>query len=330
MIKKMSKLYFIINPKAGNGKAKLIWSVLEKKLISSKIQFMAFFTEKNGHGKQLAAHIIDNTDENVITIIVVGGDGTLNEVINGSSYKLENVRIGLIPGGSGNDFSRGFSIPSDPDDALKVLLRLVKQEVPSFDVGKIIIDDNREHFFINSTGAGFDALISYEANHSSWKGLLNRFSLGQFVYVILLLKNLFTFKCSTVDLIINGKKQTFPKTWFVTVSNQPYYGGGMKIAPHALANDGELNVTVVHNLSRLKLLLVFLSVFWGKHLGFKEVNHFLARTISIQSSEPFFVHSDGEPIGSTPLQISIHPEPISILTRQCLVEIQQEKEMNIK
>jgi diacylglycerol kinase (ATP) len=311
----MTKLYFIVNPKAGNGKAKSVWSLVEQELAKENISYLAFFTERSGHGEQLGKQIIEHSDEGQLTIIVVGGDGTLNEVINGVGKNVSNVRIGLIPGGSGNDFSRGFSIPLDPIEAFQYIMRLFKHDAPTFDLGKIELNGNDEHFFINSTGAGFDALISYEANQTKWKSILNRLSLGQFVYVIILLKNLFTYKCSTVELLINGKKQVFPKTWFVTVSNQPYYGGGMKIAPNAFPNDGELNVTIVHNLSRLKLLLVFLSVFWGKHLKFKEVKSYLVRNVSIYSSEPLFVHSDGEYIGSTPLQISIHKDPISILTR---------------
>jgi diacylglycerol kinase (ATP) len=312
----MTKLYFIVNPKAGNGKARLIWSSVEKQLSEQKISFECFFTERSGHGKAIAKQIVGNVDENKVTIIVVGGDGTVNEVVNGIGNYSSIARIGVIPGGSGNDFSRGYGIPRSPEKALPFLLSELNHVSPTFDLGKIDLSGEREHFFINSTGAGFDALISYEANQSKWKGLLNRFSLGQLVYVIILLKHLFSYKCTTIELCIDGVKHTFPDTWFVTVSNQPFYGGGMKIAPAALANDGKLNVTIAHRLSRLKLLFVFISVFWGKHLKFKEVNTFLAQNVSIHSTEPIYVHSDGEHIGSTPLQITVHQEPISILTHR--------------
>jgi diacylglycerol kinase (ATP) len=312
---KMTKLYFIVNPKAGNGKARLIWSSVEKQLAEQKINYKCLFTERSGHGMVLAKQIVDSIDdENKVTIIVVGGDGTINEVVNGIGNHSSRARIGVIAGGSGNDFARGYGIPSNPAAALPFLLSELHHVSPTFDLGKIDLAGERELFFINSTGAGFDALISYEANQSKWKGLLNRLSLGQLVYVIILLKHLFSYKCTTIELWIDGKKHTFPDTWFVTVSNQPFYGGGMKIAPAALANDGKLNVTIAHRLPRLKLLLVFLSVFWGKHLKFKEVNTFLAQDVTIHSTEPIYVHSDGEHIGSTPLLITVHHEPISILT----------------
>jgi diacylglycerol kinase (ATP) len=318
---KMTKLYFIVNPKAGNGKARLIWSSVEKQLATEKINHESFFTDRSGHATVIAKKILESTDEKLVTIIVVGGDGTINEVVNGIGNHSSRARIGVIPGGSGNDFTRGYGIPRNPEAALPFLLAEMNNVSPTFDLGKIDLAGGSDHFFINSTGAGFDALISYEANQSKWKGLLNRFSLGQLVYVIILLKHLFSYKCSNLELMVDGKRYTFPDTWFVTVSNQPFYGGGMKIAPNALANDGKLNVTIVHRLSRLKLLLVFLSVFWGKHLKFKEVNTFLAQKVSIHSTEPIYVHSDGEHIGSTPLQITVHYEPISILTHGAKMDI---------
>jgi diacylglycerol kinase (ATP) len=313
--KKMKKLYFIVNPKAGNGKAKSIWFEVEKELKEHNYMYDAFFTESRGHAKILAKQIIGSSEESMVTIIVVGGDGTVNEVVNGIGDNAHKARIGLIPGGSGNDFSRGYGFPMKPVEALHYILKEVKAVSPTYDMGKIELNGGQEHYFINSTGAGFDALISYEANLSKWKALLNRFSLGQLIYVIILLKNLFSYKCTTIELKVDGKVYTFPNTWFVTVSNQPFYGGGMQIAPNAIPMDGLLNVTIVHHLSRLKLLLVFVSVFWGKHLKFKEVNTFVAHKVSIHSTEPIYVHSDGEHIGSTPLHITVHHDPISILTQ---------------
>jgi diacylglycerol kinase (ATP) len=314
--KKMKKLYFIVNPKAGNGKARATWSKIERKLKDQNCSYQAFNTERPGHAKQITKKLLEMSEDRLVTIIVVGGDGTINEVVNGIGNKATRVRIGIIPGGSGNDFSRGFKIPQNPELAFEYLQTEMIKDSPDYDLGKIELAGGREHFFINSTGAGFDALISYEANRSKWKNVLNRFSLGQLIYVIILLKNLFTFKCTTIELSIDGEKRTFPDSWFVTVSNQPFYGGGMKIAPNAIPNDGKLNVTIVHDLSRMKLLLVFLSVFKGEHVKFKEVHSFLAKEVSIHSNESIYVHSDGEHIGETPLQITVAHESISIVTQQ--------------
>jgi diacylglycerol kinase family enzyme len=188
------------------------------------------------------------------------------------------------------------------------------------------MDDLKEYYFINNMGAGFDATISYEVNHSGMKAILNKLSLGRLVYVYFLIKKIFTYKTSTIDLSIDGEKHIFEQTWFVTVSNQPYYGGGMKIAPVAEPDDGLFDITVVHQLSRWKLLLVFISVFWGKHIHFKEVKTYTGRDVSIDSPTALFVHADGEHIGITPLNINLQASAIEVLTRRKRLEELEMKE----
>ncbi|WP_066311071.1 diacylglycerol kinase family protein [Bacillus sp. FJAT-29814] len=309
----MRQIYFIINPKAGNGHCLKVWQRIEAILQAQHVSFLAFFTEYPGHAIKLADHIASRNNQEKL-VVAVGGDGTMHEVMNGT-IKHNYITLGFIPGGSGNDFSRGFQIPSVPDDALKVLLRLMKQKPTMIDAGKMTMQDESEHYFINNMGAGFDALIAYKVNHSRVKAMLNKLSLGRLVYVYFLIKELFTYKTSVIELSIDGKRHRFEQTWFVTVSNQPYYGGGMMIAPTAQPDDGLFDVTVVHQLSRLKLLLVFLSVFKGKHIYFKEVKTFKGKTISIQSSANMFVHGDGEHIGYTPLYIEIQVKALEMFTR---------------
>ena len=201
-------------------------------------------------------------------IIAVGGDGTMHEVVNGT-VKDKNITFGFIPGGSGNDFSRGFQIPADPVEALEVILRLTKTSRSAvIDVGKITMKDDHEHYFINNMGAGFDAIISYEVNQSRMKAYLNKLSLGRMVYVYFLLKKLFTYKTSTIDLSIDGEKHIFEQTWFVTVSNQPFYGGGMKIAPAAVPDDGLFDITVVHQVIKMEAITCFYQCVLGKAYPF--------------------------------------------------------------
>jgi diacylglycerol kinase (ATP) len=309
----MKQIYFIINPKARNGYSLNVWKKVEIKLMEDKIPYLAFFTEYPGHAIKLASQIAASNHEQKV-IIAVGGDGTISEVVNGI-VEYNNITLGFVPGGSGNDFSRGFKIPSDPEEALSVILRLIKKEAAIIDIGKVTMKDESEAYFINNMGAGFDALISYEVNHSKVKAWLNKLSLGRLVYVYFLLKKLFSYKCTTIDLSIDGSRHILEQTWFVTVSNQPFYGGGMMIAPDAIPNDGLLDITVVHSLSKLKLLLVFISVFWGKHVLFKEVKTFRGRMVSIQSPSSLYVHADGEDIGYTPLNIHVQTKTLKALTR---------------
>lgn len=293
-----------------------VWEKIEKELISKQLPYRAALTEYRGHAVEMVEAIHrDLGPKEKVMIVAIGGDGTIHEVINGAAH-AENVMIGFIPAGSGNDFRRGYGIPKDPLTALQFILEQAKAPPLLVDVGEIESRKGKNTNFINNMGVGFDALITKEANSSCLKGILNRFHLGSLVYAYFVIKKLFSFKCSNVNISIDGKKLHYKKAWFVTVSNQPFYGGGMKISPKAKVRDGLLNVTVVHNLSRIKFLLVFITVFWGGHTRFKEVEELIGRQISIQSSSSFYAHADGEYIGETPLQIKVNHQVMPILTKK--------------
>lgn len=308
----MHKLNFIINPVARNGYSIKIWKKIEKVLRREGVSYSAFFTEYLGHAKEMVKEMAEDLQGKTAIIVVVGGDGTLHEAINGA-VGYSNITIADIPAGSGNDFARGFSLPREPLLALETLLKNMDNEPFLVDVGKVTIGKEHTHCFINNLGAGFDALVAREANRSALKKFLNRFSLGSLVYAYILIKELFTYRSKNIRLTIDEEQYEFEKTWFITVSNQPYIGGGMKLAPDAIVDDGLLDVTVVHHLSKIKLLLVFVTVFWGGHKNFKELKKFRGRNIFIQSSEKMIVHADGEHIGETPVDVRILPGILPIV-----------------
>jgi diacylglycerol kinase (ATP) len=311
----MEKTYFIVNPNAKNGSCREIWRRLEAELETMDIPYLAFFTERAGHAEELAGSIARKLSGRQATITAVGGDGTLHEVVNGTAT-YPNINIGFIPGGSGNDFSRGFSIPRKASEALRLVIDQSNSRTFEIDLGKIQHKELLETYFMNNMGVGFDAAVAKESNESRMKLLLNRVSLGRLVYVYILAKKLLTFRTLPLYITIDGRGFHFDNAWFVTVSNQPYYGGGMKIAPEALPDDAILDVTVVHRISRWKLLLVFASVFWGKHTKFKEVEQYTGKSITIESPEAVLAHADGEAIGHTPLKIHVCPKAARILTEK--------------
>lgn len=140
----MKDIYFIVNPKAKNGQCLKIWQKIEEQLKQHHTPFLAFFTEYPGHAQTLADRIASKNREDII-IVVVGGDGTLHEVLNGV-ISHPNVTLGFIPGGSGNDFSRGFHIPTDPVEALTVIRRLWNKEAHSIDIGRMKRNNQPDHF----------------------------------------------------------------------------------------------------------------------------------------------------------------------------------------
>ncbi|MBP3038883.1 diacylglycerol kinase family lipid kinase [Bacillaceae bacterium Marseille-Q3522] len=301
----MKKWYFIINPQAKNGYSLIIWRKLEKVLQQYKINYIAFFTEYKGHGKELARTIAKKTIGQDAVIIAVGGDGSIHDIINGA-VGYSHLSIGFIPAGSGNDFARGYSISKNPLKALEQQVLLPDEEKCIIDIGKMIAADGSEIVFVNNMGVGFDALICNKVNKSSMKKWFNRFRLGTLIYAYMLVKHLFTYRPQPMKITVDGTVHLFSATWFVTVSNQPYYGGGMKIAPNASPMDGMLNIIVVHNLSRIKLLLIFMTVFWGKHTSFKEVTNLTGHSIKMEGDIPIEAHADGEYAGHTPFVVQIN------------------------
>jgi diacylglycerol kinase (ATP) len=137
---------------------------------------------------------------------------------------------------------------------------------------------------------------------------LNKLSMGKLIYAVLVLSEALTYKPICLDVIINGEKKRFTRTWFITISNQQYYGGGMKISPSADPSDGLLDLTIVHSLSRLKLLIVFLSVFSGRHTLFKEVKTYKVKEVLITSNVPVPVQADGDYIGKIEANQKLHIE----------------------
>jgi diacylglycerol kinase (ATP) len=306
----MEHLYFIVNPLAKNGYGLTIWKTVEIALRKENILYHVFFTEYAGHAKEIAEYI--GIKDQKATVIAVGGDGTIHEVVNGT-VDFPHLTVGTIPAGSGNDFARGFSIPRKPLEALQLLKTKLKQSPIYTDVGKMVNSQSKKIYFINNMGAGFDALIAAEANRSRLKAWFNRFNMGTVIYAIILMKHLFSYHCTGVTIMVDGKRYRFPATWFVTIANQPFYGGGMMISPDACPDDGELNIIVVHNLSKLKFLAVFISVFWGGHIRFKEVTTLKGRHISMISDEPIHVHTDGEEAGNTPFEVEIEQRTLAIV-----------------
>jgi diacylglycerol kinase (ATP) len=300
----MVELYIIVNPQAKNGYGLSVWKKAEKELKKEKVPYHVFFTEYAGHAKEIVEYIGKKAQQ--ATIVAVGGDGTLHEVINGV-IDFPHIKIGFIPGGSGNDFSRGFSIPKDPVACVQFLIQQLKKKTKYIDLGKMKNSALNEIYFMNNMGVGFDAVVANEANRSKLKAIFNRFSMGTIVYAILLIKQLFFYRCRNVGVVVDGKTYHFPSTWFITVANQPFYGGGMKIAPGACSDDGELNIIVVHNLSKIKFLAVFISVFWGGHIRFKEVISLSGKKFTITPDVPMMMHADGELAGHSPVTIeNIH------------------------
>lgn len=303
---------FIVNPHSRSGLGKQIWKSVETELDTRGICYRVFFTLPHRHIEKLIRELTSDKKEH--TIIILGGDGTVNEVINGISYP-EKVTLGYIPMGSGNDFARSYCLPTDPIHALNMILSAKHTE--KMDIGELTYK-NKNHRFAISAGFGFDAAICHEVIVSHWKSRLNRFKLGKLVYVFVALRQWFHLKPCKVNLTLdNNVTHTFQHCYFIASMNQPYEGGGFLFAPGANPSDGKLNVCVIADLSKWKMLLLLPTALWGKHIHFKGCNLYSCHSLSIHSESPRELHTDGEPwFLQTDLSIHCLPEQIHLITPQ--------------
>ena len=282
----MNDVLIVVNEIAGQGRAKKLWESWQDHL---PFAFTLLKTEYSGHATDIAKKYAEASQDPLL-IIAIGGDGTAHEILSGT-IGYNHVRVGVVSAGSGNDFARAFFVFQTLEQLTEYVLEY--QTAEQMDIGVLHTNSDTFHF-INNAGFGFDAHVVYAANQSKWKKWLNRLGLGKLVYILYLVKELFKFKKFSFSLLNQGDTIKFEDVWFITVCNQPYFGGGMKISPSSIPNDALIELTVVHHLKRAKLLFIFGTVFYGKHTAYKEVKQIQASEFAIQMNDQVYGHVDGE------------------------------------
>lgn len=284
---------FIVNPKSKSGRGGLIWNQIEPELKKRRIPYQVRFTEYEKEATKITSDLTQDEEEH--TIVVLGGDGTMDEVINGI-WDCSKITLGYIPTGSGNDFTRALKLPTDPNEALLTILN--SKKVMAMDVGEMCCE-GISHRFAVSTGIGFDAAVCHQVAVSKLKVLLNKVKLGQLSYLAVALRRLFRDPHARAYVCMDkGETKIFENTYFVAVMNHPYEGGGFFFCPEAKVDDGYLDVIVVSGLPRWKVLLLLPLAFKGKHVGIKGIDIFRCKNVDIQLEAEFPIHTDGEPIAT--------------------------------
>lgn len=282
------KYFFLVNPAARSGRGQQVWASLSRTLADLHVSYEVFFTRYGGHGTRLVRHLARQLPGNCL--VVVGGDGTLNEVLNGLSG-IQKVTLGYIPLGSGNDFARGLHLPTDPQEALHRILS--PSQILSLDLGHMTSQGRTSCFGI-SAGLGYDAEICYQVSHSPAKKLLNRLHLGNLIYALVAVRLLLTYAPCDMKITVDGRSRLFRKVHFVTGMNLPYEGGGFRFCPDARPDDGKLSCMVVHQMSPLKILFLFPTAYFGRHTAFRGITLLEGKTIRIESASLCKLHRDGE------------------------------------
>lgn len=284
---------FIVNPAAGSGRSEKVFDRLQHDTSFQRLYKRIFVSSYQGHIEMIMHEVNEccKTDD-VRTIFVIGGDGTMHEVLNHLGHP--HIPVGFIPGGSGNDFARNFQQSRHIRQYTRGLGLIEGQKTNTFWPGSFEMEKQDDRMFLNCLGFGFDAVVAQAANQSRWKKCWNRLKLGKLVYLFALVQSLFSYKPISLTVTIDGTVYKYPRCLFLTVNNQPYFGGGMKINPKANNNPKTFGIVVVDSISKWKVLALFLTVFFGKHLSFKEVQLFKGQSISVASNDYIPYQSDGE------------------------------------
>ncbi len=290
--------HVIVNPSSKSGLAKKQWKELQKILDYKKVTYIVHFTKSEKDLQQYTRSITDkmlyqhNARPN--RLIILGGDGTLNCVIN-SIDDLEHTIVSYMPTGTSNDFARATRITTDPVGAVSALKKggVTRQT----DIGVVSFGRKKRRFAV-SCGFGFDAATCDEVMRSPAKNLFNKLGLGRLIYCAIALKQLITLEPVSCDLYLDDQPPIhFNRLLFASFMQLPYEGGGFKLCPDADATDGLLDICVAHDLTALQALPIFPKALSGKHTDCKGINMYRAKNIRIVASKPLCTHTDGEICG---------------------------------
>lgn len=280
-------LDFIINPIAGGKQGKKMKkniSSLQAHLLSKAVEHTFHFTEKKGDATTLTDKLIKG---GATDIIVVGGDGTLHEVINGFS-EFDKVALGIIPCGTGNDFASALKLPLDPASALDVILENQPKYTDFMQMPTV------RGLNVIGTGIDVDVLKRYESLKKKTK----------FGYTSSLIKTLFNFEYSNFTAEVDGESESH-RSFVAVIANGHRYGGGIPVCPPADPTDGKLDFLAVAEMKKIKIINAFIKLKAGKVLSLKQALHKTAECIKIIPEKEYTVNVDGELYDNIPFEVKV-------------------------
>jgi YegS/Rv2252/BmrU family lipid kinase len=289
------KHLFIVNPSAGKGKASSYISKIHEIFKDKKDSYKIEITERPGHATEIVKKYVSKEDYRVYSL---GGDGTLNEVVNG--IVGSNSSLGIIPGGTGNDFIRNIFSGKQSEFIIE---NTIFGEFEWIDLGVV-----NGRYFINISSIGIDADIANKVKLFKKKPFIS----GQLAYVLALFATLYEYKSKTVSIDINDDI-FYMNPLLVCVANGRFYGGGMMVAPNADLKDGLFHICLIKNISKIKIPFLFPRLIKGTHESIQEVTVHKSEKVTVSSKEKLYLSLDGEIISVNNAEFSIIPKGIKII-----------------
>lgn len=301
-----NRWFVIVNPTSGGGKGLEDFPKISHLLRENGIEHDTVFTEHRYHATELT---VEAVNRDYRKIVVVGGDGTLNEVVNGlfiqKQCNAEDILLAVIAVGTGNDWVRTFGIARNYTAAIRAIC-----EGHSFlqDVGQVTYTESKvEHtrYLANVAGLGFDVYVINIFNHMKLKGYK-----GKWLYIYSLLRGYFTAKSAGATIEVDGKVVYNKLLFSLAVGICRYNGGGIQQLPRAVANDGLLDLTIIRPVHWWHVIFRARRFFNGDIYSIGHVQHAQGKVVKITSIPNIPIETDGELQGGTPVTISVVPQAV--------------------
>jgi YegS/Rv2252/BmrU family lipid kinase len=303
------KWFMIVNPNAGVKKGTKDWPRILKLLREAELDFDYRLTGSRGHATELAREAVTGGNRN---LCVVGGDGTLNETLNGILNQNEipatGITIGMIPVGTGNDWCRMYNIPFDYAPAIQLLKR---KKTCLQDAGKVTYyhgENQVQRYFMNVAGMGYDALVAKKTNLLKERGMG-----GPLTYMYFVFASLFQYRFIEAVIEVDGSPVFKGEIFSMNVGICKYNGGGMMQVPYAIPDDGLLDVTLIKKAPKWVVVRYARKLFDGSLVDLPMVETFRGKTIRIRSTGKVFLETDGESLGHSPFTFEVLPMAIRVV-----------------
>lgn len=288
----------IVNPTAGGGRAARLIAWLRERL-EDRPGACLRITTRAGDAEQWAGEAAGRHDR----MVAVGGDGTVQEVVNGLLEHPDRPALGIVPVGSGNDLARSLGLPRDPTRAWTAAIGRAEAAI---DAARAIGPGGNARWFASAGGIGFDAQVARAmVRRRGWQR-------GRVGYLVTTLTELRRFPNREVRITLDGGETIERRVLLVAVTNGAYYGGGMHIAPGARVDDGLMDLCIVGDISRLEALRQLPNLYRGRHTDHPAVEMRRARSLRVEGDGATLVHLDGEPFGTLPIEVEMRPGALAV------------------
>jgi diacylglycerol kinase (ATP) len=294
--------YFLVNPASDNGATGKRWPELAHRAARLGLSGETLFSERPNHLIELAKQAVD---AGASLVVAVGGDGTLNEVVNGIAGR--DVDLATIPLGTGMDFGRTYGIPTKFDDAVRVALEGTPRTI---DAGRVRYrtwgGEDAERWFVNVGSVGMSGAVAQRANGMS-KALG-----GKATFFYALTRVFFEWENTEVTVQLDGGGERRGRMHDVVVANGVWHGGGMKLAPDAQPDDGLFDVVLIGDVGKVDFLTTAPKIYKGKHVTHPKVEVVRSARVAVDAAEHLPIEVEGEQVGTTPAVFELVPGAVRI------------------